>query len=59
MKFEKDVDQTSLQEVMRVTDFALRHKLKSDEQLRLIKLLGTFATKQELLMNARLDSKIR
>jgi hypothetical protein len=59
MKFVKEVDQKGLREVMRVTDFALQHNLKSDEQLRLLKLLGTFATKQELLMNAHLSSKTR
>jgi hypothetical protein len=48
-----------LQEVVRVSDFALQHKLTSDEQLRLIKLLGTFATRQELLMNVRHKLKVR
>jgi hypothetical protein len=59
MRYEKAADQHGLQEVVRVTDFALKHKLKSDEQLRLITALGSFATRQELLMNARLGSKIR
>ncbi|TWF43967.1 hypothetical protein [Neorhizobium alkalisoli] len=59
MKYEKAADQHGLREVVRVTDFALKNKLKSDEQLRLITLLGSFATRQELLMNARLGSKIR
>jgi len=47
------------QQVMTIRDFALKYKLTSDEQLRLTKLFGTFATKQELLMNARLKSRIR
>jgi hypothetical protein len=52
-------DEATLQEVLSVRDFAFEHKLTSDEQLRLVRLLGSFATKQELLMNARLRSKIR
>lgn len=52
-------DQGGLQEVCSVTEFALRHKLTSGQQLRLLKLLGAFATKQELNVNARLESKIR
>jgi len=47
------------QQVMTITEFALKHKLTSDEQIRLTKLFGMFATKQELLMNARLKSRIR
>ena len=53
------LDEATLQEVLSVRDFAFEHKLTSDEQLRLVRLLGSFATKQELLMNARLRSKIR
>jgi hypothetical protein len=59
MKHQSDIDSKSLQEVIRVTDFARKHKLKSDEQIRLIRLLGSFATRQELMMNARLESKTR
>lgn len=44
---------------MTVTEFALQYKITSDEQLRLTKLLGMFATKQEFLMNVRLKSRIR
>lgn len=60
----KHIDKTGLkiegaQRVMTVIDFALQYKLTSDEQLRLTKLSGTFATKQELLMNTRLKSRIR
>jgi hypothetical protein len=53
------LDEATLQEVLSVRDFAFEHKLTSDEQLRLVRPLGSFATKQELLMNARLRSKIR
>jgi hypothetical protein len=59
MRHVTPLDRNALQEVIRVTDFALKHKLKSDEQLRLIRLLGSFATRQELLMNARLELKAR
>lgn len=60
----KHIDKTGLkiegaQRVMTIIDFALQYKLTSDEQLRLTKLFGMFATKQELLMNARLKSRIR
>jgi len=60
----KHIDKAGLkiegaQRVMTIIDFALQYKLTSDEQLRLTKLFGTFATKQELLMNARLRSRIR
>jgi len=54
-----DLKVQGTQEVMTITEFALRYKLTSDEQLRLTKLFGMFATKQELLMNARLKSRIR
>ncbi len=60
----KHIDTTDLkiegaQQVMTIADFALKYKLASDEQLRLTKLFGMFATKQELLMNARIKSRIR
>jgi len=60
----KHIDKTELeisgaQEVLTVTEFALQYSLTSDEQLRLTKLFGMFATKQELLMNARTKSRIR
>lgn len=48
-----------LQQVYSVTAFALETKITSDEQLRLLSLLGAFATKQELLMNVRLKTKVR
>lgn len=51
--------ETGVNKVLSVTEFALQHKLTSDEQLRLIRLLGSFATRQELMMNARLNTKIR
>lgn len=64
VKLSKHIDTTDLkmkvtQQVMTVTEFALQYKITSDEQLRLTKLLGMFATKQEFLMNARLKSRLR
>lgn len=51
--------QKELNEVVAVADFASRYRLTSDEQSPLTKLFGTFATKQELLMNARHGPKCR
>lgn len=48
-----------LREVVRVADFVLEHRLTNDEQLRLLKLLGSFATRQELLMNMRRKARHR
>lgn len=53
------IDDKSLKAVMSVREFCLAYKLTSDEQLRLTRLLGSYATKHELLMNARMKSKIR
>jgi hypothetical protein len=47
------IDEKGLTEVVKVSDFAIRYRLQSDEALRLTKLFGDFATKQELLINAR------
>lgn len=55
----ESIDEKGLTEVMKIADFATRYRLTSDEQLRLTKLLGTFATKQELLMNARRGPECR
>lgn len=54
-----DLNVQGAQQVTTITEFALQYKLTSDEQLRLTKLFGMFATKHELLMNARLKSRIR
>ncbi len=54
-----DLKVQGAQQVITITEFALQYKLTSDEQLRLTKLFGMFATKEELLMNARLKSRIR
>jgi hypothetical protein len=42
-----------LREVWSVADFARRHRLDAQEERRLRKLLGDFATRHELLMNAQ------
>ncbi|MDL2401514.1 hypothetical protein [Rhizobium mayense] len=42
-----------LQEVWSVEDFVRRHRICKEEEARLKKLFGNFATKQELLSNAQ------
>jgi hypothetical protein len=42
-----------------VADFARRYRLPKDEENRLVKLFGSFATKSELLMNARREPTFR
>lgn len=48
-----------LKEVMSVTDFVRRYRLPKDEENRLIKLFGLFASRHELLMNARRQPSFR
>jgi hypothetical protein len=55
----QDIEGKGLKAVMSVRDFCLAYKLTSDEQIRLIRLLGTYATKQEILMNVQMKSKVR
>ncbi|WJH38434.1 hypothetical protein N7E02_07335 (plasmid) [Aliirhizobium terrae] len=55
----QNIDEKNLKAVMSVRDFCLMYKLTSDEQIRLLRLLGTYATKHELLMNARMKPRIR
>lgn len=52
IKIEK-VGESKLREVWSVEDFARRHRICKDEETRLKKLFGDFATKQELLSNAQ------
>jgi hypothetical protein len=47
------IQENKLREVWSVGEFARRHRLDVDEEKRLRKLLGDFATRQELLMNAQ------
>ncbi|WJH38401.1 hypothetical protein N7E02_07120 (plasmid) [Aliirhizobium terrae] len=55
----QDIDGKSLKSVISIRDFCLAHRLTSDEQIRLIRLLGTYATKQEMSVNVQMKSKIR
>jgi hypothetical protein len=47
------IQDNKLREVWSVSEFARRHRLDQDEEKRLRTLLGDFATRQELLMNAQ------
>lgn len=47
-----EVEHKGLKKVWSVADFAKRYRLGRDEEARLLKLLGPFASQQELLMNA-------
>ncbi|MEK1893276.1 MAG: hypothetical protein AAAB20_08375 [Rhizobium sp.] len=49
----KQIEQEGLRQVWSVRDFARRHRLDKEEEKRLLALFGSFATKQELLANAR------
>ncbi|HEV7434793.1 MAG TPA: hypothetical protein VGO22_07990 [Pseudorhizobium sp.] len=57
-----DVEQipdVGLRKVWSVSEFAKRYRLKQEEEDRLVKLLGAFATQQELLMNASRAPRFR
>ncbi|KAA0681302.1 hypothetical protein DTW90_37105 [Neorhizobium sp. P12A] len=47
------IEDNKLREVWSVKEFARRHRLDPEEEKRLCKLLGDFATRHELLMNAQ------
>jgi hypothetical protein len=47
-----EIDSKGLKKVWNVAEFAKRYRLEREEEARLLKLLGPFATQQELLMNA-------
>ncbi|NLS01393.1 hypothetical protein HGP17_31550 [Rhizobium sp. P38BS-XIX] len=49
----EDVNESRLREVWSVEDFSRRHRIGKEEEARLRKLFGDFATKQELLSNAQ------
>ncbi|MGY5800526.1 hypothetical protein [Rhizobium hainanense] len=55
----EEVDESKLREVWSVEDFARRHRICKDEEARLKKLFGDFATKQELLSNAQRPPQFR
>ncbi|MFN7104132.1 MAG: hypothetical protein ACK4N1_16080 [Pseudorhizobium sp.] len=56
--FERFED-TGLRKVWSVSEFSKRYRLQSEEEQRLLKLLGSFATEQELLMNASRAPRFR
>jgi hypothetical protein len=53
------IENTGLKKVWNVSDFAKRYRLDNEEETRLLKLLGTFASEQELLMNASRAPRFR
>ncbi|AYG57520.1 hypothetical protein [Rhizobium jaguaris] len=53
------VGENKLREVWSVEDFVRRHRICKEEEARLKKLFGDFATKQELLSNAQRPSQFR
>ncbi|MBT9368364.1 hypothetical protein [Rhizobium sp. CSW-27] len=51
--FDQQVtEKQGLRKVWNVSEFAKRYRLDAREENRLLKLLGPFASEQELLMNA-------
>ncbi|KQQ74268.1 hypothetical protein ASF70_11110 [Rhizobium sp. Leaf321] len=54
-----DLQQCGMKKVWSVTDFARRYRLDKDEENRLLQLLGSFASEQELLMNASRTARFR
>jgi hypothetical protein len=54
-----DMEGKGLRKVWSVSDFARRYRLDPEEEARLMKLLGPFATQQELLMNASRAPRFR
>lgn len=54
-----DMEVPGLKKVCSVADFARRYRLDNEEEARLLKLLGPFATQQELLMNASRAPRFR
>ncbi|TWF56701.1 hypothetical protein [Neorhizobium alkalisoli] len=54
-----DIQNTGLKKVWNVSEFAKRYRLDNEEETRLLKLLGAFASEQELLMNASRAPRFR
>jgi hypothetical protein len=54
-----EIKSNGLKKVWSVADFAKRYRLDHHEEERLLKLLGAFATEQELLMNASRAPRFR
>lgn len=55
----EQLEQIGRRKVWSVSDFARRHRLETEEEGRLLKLLGPFASEQELLMNASRTPRFR
>ncbi len=54
-----ELENNGLKKVWSVADFAKRYRLDREEEARLLKLLGPFASQQELLMNASRAPRFR
>lgn len=54
-----EIENMGLKKVWSVAEFAKRYRLDKDEEARLMKLLGSFASQQELLMNASRAPRFR
>lgn len=54
-----EVENQGLKKVWSVAEFAKRYRLDRQEEARLLKLLGPFASQQELLMNASRAPRFR
>lgn len=55
----EQLEQIGLRKVWSVSEFARRYRLETEEEGRLLKLLGPFASEQELLMNASRTPRFR
>jgi hypothetical protein len=49
---QHEAEKSGFKKVWNVSEFARRYRLDAREENRLLKLLGPFASEQELLMNA-------
>lgn len=54
-----EIQNNDLKKVWSVADFSRRYRLDKEEESRLLKLLGPFASEQELLMNASRAPRFR
>jgi hypothetical protein len=55
----EQITEVGIRKVWSVSEFAKRYRLEREEEARLRKLLGSFATEQELLMNASRAPRFR
>ena len=54
-----EIETNGVKKVWSVAEFAKRYRLDQAEEARLLKLLGPFASQQELLMNASRAPRFR